>query len=452
MNKYDVIIIGSGPSGIITGVTAKKLNPEKSMLMFSQEEKGLIPCGIPYVFYELDSVEKDKMGVKPFIDAGGKVIVDTVTKVDIKSKTVFTQSGNSYGYEKLIFATGSRPVVATFIKGFDQENIFYVPKSYSYIEKLREKVMQSKDIVVVGGGFIGVEIAEQIARYENKNVYLIEKEKYCLIKAFSEDLCEREEEVLKTTKIKLMTDVLVTEFIGENGKVTGVEINHKEIIKADMVIVSVGYKPNTELAKEAGLPLNDRGAIIVDNYLRTPSPDIFAVGDCAAKIGFITGRTDNIMLASTATSESRILGYNLFNIKITRTHFGTISVFSTRINGKSFASCGAIERTAKESNIEFVTGEFEDVDRHPGTIQDATSLKVKLIVLAGDGSIIGGEICGGASVGELINVIALAVQKNVTVYELISFQIGTHPLLTTAPTKYVLIKAAEAAINKLVRQ
>ena len=91
------------------------------------------------------------------------------------------------------------------------------------------------------------------------------------------------------------------------------------------------------------------------------------------------------------------------------------------------------------------------MDRHPGSIKDATPLKVKLIVLAGDGSIIGGEICGGASVGELINVIALAVQKNVTVYELISFQIGTHPLLTTAPTKYVLIEAAEVAIKKLQR-
>ncbi len=450
MESYDVIIIGSGPSGIITGVTAKKLNPEKSMLMFAQEEKGLVPCGIPYVFYELESVEKNKMGTKPFIDAGGKVIVDTVTKVDIRNKTVYTET-TGYKYEKLIFATGSRPVIAKFIKGFDQEGIYYVPKSYSYIEKLREKVMQSKNIVVLGGGFIGVEIAEQIAQHKDKNVYLIEKEKYCLIKAFSEDLCKRAEQVLKQTKIKLMTNTSVTEFIGENGKVKAVKLNNGEIIDTDMVIVSVGYQPNTELAKEAGLPLNDRNAIIVDNYLKTPFPDVFAVGDCAAKIGFVTGRTDNIMLASTATSESRILGYNLFNIKITRTHFGTISVFSTKINGKSFASCGAIERTAEEVNIEFVTGEFEDVDRHPGSIKDATPLKVKLIVLAGDGSIIGGEICGGASVGELINVIALAVQKNVTVYELISFQIGTHPLLTTAPTKYVLIKAAEVAIKKLQR-
>ncbi len=450
MESYDVIIIGAGPSGIITGLTAKKLNPEKSILMINEEEKGLVPCGIPYVFYELDSVEKDKMGPKPFVDAGGKVIVDKVTKVDLKENIVYTKD-KQFGYEKLVFATGSKPVIAKFIKGYDLENIFYVPKSYKYIENLRAKVMEAKKIVVLGGGFIGVEIAEQIAKHQDKEVYLIEKEKYCLIKAFSEDLCKRAEMVLKQTSIKLMTNTSVTEFVGENGKVTAVKLDNGDEIETDMVIVSVGYKPNTQLAKDAGLPLNDRGAIIVDNYMRTVISNVFAVGDCAAKTGFITGRTDSIMLASTATSESRILGHNLFSIKITRTHTGTISVFSTRIHGKSFASCGAIERTAEEANIEFVTGQFEDVDRHPGSISDATPLKVKLIVLAGDGSIIGGEICGGESVGELINVIALAVQKNVTVYELISFQIGTHPLLTTAPTKYVLIKAAEAAMKKLIR-
>ena len=128
---------------------------------------------------------------------------------------------------------------------------------------------------------------------------------------------------------------------------------------------------------------------------------------------------------------------------------GTISVFSTEINEVVFASAGAIEESAAEANIDFVVGSFEDVDHHPGTLPGTKRLGVKLIVSPGDGSIIGGEICGGKSAGELINVIGLAIQKGVTVYELVSFQIGTHPLLTTAPTKYVLIKAAENALNKI---
>ncbi|MDP8231330.1 MAG: hypothetical protein P9L91_01535, partial [Candidatus Zophobacter franzmannii] len=102
------------------------------------------------------------------------------------------------------------------------------------------------------------------------------------------------------------------------------------------------------------------------------------------------------------------------------------------------------------AGIEYISGEFEDVDRHPGTFDDTSKLWVSLIVSPKTGTIIGGEIHGGKSVGELINVISLAIQKGVTVYELVSFQIGTHPLLTTAPTKYVLIKAAEVAMSKIV--
>ncbi|HPR17270.1 MAG TPA: pyridine nucleotide-disulfide oxidoreductase, partial [Candidatus Cloacimonadota bacterium] len=104
---------------------------------------------------------------------------------------------------------------------------------------------------------------------------------------------------------------------------------------------------------------------------------------------------------------------------------------------------------ADAANVNYVIGQFEDVDRHPGVLPGTSKLFVKLIVSPSNGTIIGGEIYGGKSVGELINVISLAIQKHVNVYELVSFQIGTHPLLTTAPTKYVLIKAAENAIAKL---
>ncbi|MFO8145469.1 MAG: hypothetical protein R6T89_07070 [Candidatus Syntrophosphaera sp.] len=135
--------------------------------------------------------------------------------------------------------------------------------------------------------------------------------------------------------------------------------------------------------------------------------------------------------------------------KLLRNFSGILSVFSTEIGGKVFASAGAIQQTAEAAGIDYICGEFEDVDRHPGSLPGASKLWVCLIVSPSTGMIIGGEVFGGKSAGELINVIGLAIQKGVTAYELISYQIGTHPLLTTAPTKYVLIKAAEAAINKI---
>jgi len=452
MKNYHVIIIGGGPSGIISGVTGKKNNPSKSFLMIKEDEKGLVPCGIPYVFHDLDNVSLNAMGPKAFIKMGGKVVIDKVIKIDILKKKLITLKKDTYYYEKLILATGSTPVIPTFIKGYDLKGVEYIKKSYNYIENLKEKTDTAKNIVVIGGGFIGVEVAEQLGRFKEKNVTLVEIEKYCLSSAFSNEIIEIVDKTIRKTNINLLTNSKVEEIIGENGSVKSVLLTNGSTIKANIVICAIGYKPNTDLADQIGLEINSNGAIRCDNYLRTSEKDIFAVGDCSQTIGFITGRTDNIMLASTATAEARILGYNLFGIKLLRNFVGTLSVFSTEIGGIVFASAGAIEQSAKYENIDYVVGKFEDVDKHPGSLKDAKKLMAKLIVSPRNGVIIGGEMYGGKSVGELINVVGLAIQKEVTVYELISFQIGTHPLLTTAPTKYVLIKAAEMAIEKIQKQ
>jgi len=314
---------------------------------------------------------------------------------------------------------------------------------------LKKKTDAAKNIVVIGAGFIGVEISEQLAKYQDKTVSLIEAEPHCLYRAFSVDFAEKADEIVKDAGVHLYTEQKAEKIIGENGKVKGVLLSNGKTIEADLVICSIGYVPNCELAEEAGIEINDRGTIRVDNYLRTSVKDIYAVGDCSQTIGFITGRTDNIMLASTATAEARVLGNNLFCIKLLRHFAGTLSVFSTEINSTVFASAGAIEQTALDANVQFVIGKAQDVDRHPGKLPGASKLIVKLIVSPENGEIIGGEILGGKSVGEMINTVSLAIQKAVTVYELISFQVGTHPLLTTAPTKYLLIKAAENAIENI---
>lgn len=449
MKSYDVIIIGAGPSGIITGVTSKKRNPDKSFLMIREEDKGLVPCGIPYIFHDLEDISQNLMGPAPFVNAGGEVLVDTVTDIDIHGKTLQTKSGKSFSYDKLVFATGSIPTIPTFIKGYDLKNVEYIAKSYNYINGLMDRIRPAVNIVVIGGGFIGAEVAEQLAKHKDKNVTLVEREKHCLCRAFSADFATFADEHLKNAGVNVLTDCIVKELQGNNGEVESVILGDGRSIKADLVFSAIGYKPRTELAERAGLQLTSNSTIRVDRYMRTEEKDVYAVGDCSQTSGFITGRTDNIMLASTATAEARTLGYNLFSISLLRTFFGTLSVFSTELDGFVFASAGAIEQTAKEANVDYVVGRFEDVDRHPGTLPGAKKIIIKIIVSPENGEIIGGEIYGGKSVGELINLVSLAIQKYVTVYEMISFQTGTHPLLTTAPTKYALVKACENAIMNI---
>mgnify|MGYP001035983034 CR=1 FL=1 len=448
MKSYDVIIIGAGPSGIVTGVTAKKQNPEKTFLMIMEEEKGLVPCGIPYIFHDLDDISQNLMGPAPFVKAGGDVLVDTVKEVDTGSKTLKTRSGMDYSYDKLIFATGSIPTRPAFIKGYDLENVEYIKKSYSYISGVIRKLEASENIVVIGGGFIGAEVAEQLAKHSNKNVTLVEMENHCLYRAFSADFACLADERLANAGVNVLTGCTVKELQG-SGKVESVLLVDGRSIKADLVFSAIGYKPRTELAEKAGLQLTSNRTIRVDKYMRTEKKDIYAVGDCSQTSGFITGRTDNIMLASTATAEARILGYNLFSISILRSFSGTLSVFSTELDGYVFASAGAIEQTAREANVDYVVGKFKDIDRHPVSLPGAKEIIIKIIVSPENGEIIGGEIYGGKSVGEMINIISLAIQKYVTVYELVSFQTGTHPLLTTAPTKYALVKACEDAIANI---
>ena len=449
MKKYDVVIIGAGPAGIITGVTAKKQNPDKSILMIREEEKGLVPCGIPYIFNNLNSVDKNSMGPKAFIDLGGEVRTDPVIDVNINNKIVKVKSGEQFSFEKLVFATGSKAVVANFIPGYDLKNVFYIRKSYNYIDHLFNELKDKKNIIIVGGGFIGAEMAEQLAMNTDKNISLIESEKFCFSKAFSHTLSEIATEELEKSNVNVHTSTLIEEVLGENGLVDGVRLNNNKEIKADAVIFAVGYKPNVEVAIKSGLQTNTTGAIIVDNYGRTLEDNIYAVGDCSQTLGFLTGRSDYIMLASTATAEARILGYNLFGIKIKNSFAGTIGVFSTKINGLAMAAAGLNEKNAIPSNIDFITSQFSAFDRHPASIKDSSSLTVKLYVSPSDGSILGGEVWGGDSAGEIINIIGLAIQKEITIYELISFQIGTHPLLTSAPTMPVIIKAAELALSKI---
>ena len=123
--------------------------------------------------------------------------------------------------------------------------------------------------------------------------------------------------------------------------------------------------------------------------------------------------------------------------------------FSTEINGVAMAAAGVNDSNAAEVNVKYLSAKFSDFDTHPGSFENTSPLSVKLFASPCDGSILGGEVWGGKSAGEMINTISLAIQKGVTVYEFISFQIGTHPLLTSAPTKTILIKAAEGIIAQI---
>ncbi|MBT1247603.1 MULTISPECIES: FAD-dependent oxidoreductase [unclassified Thermosipho (in: thermotogales)] len=438
--KYNVITIGGSAAGIVAATTGKCCYPDKSFLMIRKEKDAMVPCGIPYVFGFLGTTEKNIIPLAPIEKAGIDFLQDEVIKIDRKEKKIFTKNGNEFEYEKLILATGSKPFIPN-IPGKDLENVFYVPKNKEYLDKMLEALKGLNKIVVIGAGFIGVEISDQLAHI-GKDVTLVEILPHILGKAFDSDIASIAQKELESMGIKVLTNTKVTEITGSD-RVEEVKLENNEILKADAVIFATGYTPNSELAKNMGLELNKYNAIRVDSYMRTSDPDIFAIGDCAQKVDFITRKSVSIMLASTATSEARIAGMNLYKLSTVRSFLGTIGIFSTKIGNKVFASAGLTEEEALKNNFDVKTGYFEGVDKHPGSLPNTNKQIVKLIVSKESDIIIGGEVVGGDSAGELINVIGMAIQKNTSITELFISQIGTHPLLTSAPTAYPLIKAAQ---------
>jgi NADPH-dependent 2,4-dienoyl-CoA reductase/sulfur reductase-like enzyme len=448
MKKFDLVVVGGGPSGQIVATTAKRQYPDKSVVLVTEKKDGLVPCGIPYILHDLGSCESNHMGASGIVDIGGELIIDKVKSIDSESKILSTDKGEQISFGKLILATGSTPVVPTFIKGYDMDGVFSVAKDYESMEILKNKVDESKKVVIIGAGFIGCEVAEQVALL-GKSATLVEAMPKILSKSFSEKVSKTAEDALQNIGVKLHLGVKVTEIKGENGKVSAVKFEDGTEIPADTVIISIGYKPNVNLAESAGLQLDNSGFIKVDSYMRSNKTDIYAVGDCSSTVGFITGKTDNIMLASTGTTEARILGYNVYNINLIRNFGGTLGIFSTKLAGTTFTCAGANEVSAEQAGVDYVVGEFTGIDRHPGKFKDTSKINMKLLASPVNGVVLGAEIWGSQSAGELINIIGMAIQNEVTVFDLLTHQIGTHPLLTGPPTGYAIIKAAEDIYKKL---
>lgn len=447
MKKVDVLVIGGSAAGLVSAVTVKSNNPEKVVMMVRQEEKVMIPCGIPYIFGTLKTSDNNVLPDKSLNSLGVEIKIDTVMTIKKNEKVCKTLDGTEIEYDKLIIATGSKPYIPNWLEGSNLDNVFTIPKDKVYLDELMNVLKGCRNVVVVGAGFIGVEVSDEISK-TGATVSLIEIQSHILGQAFDEGVATEAESILKSRGIHVMTNVGVKKIDGVK-KVSKVILDNGEELEADAVILSMGYRANISLVKEAGIDLAESGAIYVDEYMRTNTTDIFAVGDCAMKRDFVTGKPSNIMLASTACAEARVAGMNLYTLSTVRSFNGTIGIYSTNIGDTSFGVAGLTERYAIKEGFDVITGSFTGMDRHPGKFADAHSQTVKLIVSKDGGVILGGEVIGGSSVGELINVIGFIIQGGMSLTNLLVSQIGTQPMLTASPAAYPLIKAAEAIAMKL---
>ncbi|AEH46003.1 FAD-dependent pyridine nucleotide-disulfide oxidoreductase [Thermodesulfatator indicus DSM 15286] len=443
MKKAEIVIVGGGPAGITAAVTARRHYPDKKVLLIRNAEKSIVPCGIPYMFGTLKDPTQNINPDSMLLSRGIDLIIDQVNSVDRKAKKVFLEKGEEITYEKLILATGSIPKPPE-IPGINLDNVYLVKKEWKYLLNLRRAIETSEKIVIIGGGFVGVEIAEEIKIHHRKDVSIVEVLPYPLYNSFDETFCFEAAQELEAMGIKFYTDVKVERIIGTNGKVKEVELSDGTVLPADLVIVSIGVAPLVDLAKSIGLEIGPLGGILADRTMTTSDPDIFVCGDCAEKFSFFNGRPVPVKLASVAATEARIAGANLYSKR--RAILGTIGVFSTKIGKKVFAVAGLTERHAEEEGFEVIVGETSAPNRHPSVLPGVQDVHVILIFDKHTETLLGGEVSGGESVAELINLISACLLHRMTATNMAAFQMGTHPMLTSSPGGYPLVVAAELAV------
>lgn len=448
MKKADVIVVGGSAAGLTAAITSRRHHPDKKVLLIRKEDRVLIPCGIPYIFGTLGSADMNLIPDAVLDMSGIDLLIGEVTDINHQERFVTLLSGEKIGYDRLVLATGSIPMVPP-ITGTGLENVFVVRKEVAYLQQMLEQLNRSSHLVIVGGGFIGAEFADECEKKRDLKITIVEMLPHCLMLTYDEELCAVADEIERKHGIEVLAPEKVEAFLGD-GSVSGVKLAGGRELKADMVIVAIGCAANIKLAEKAGLQLGPTRGVQVNRYMQTSDENIFACGDCAEKVSFFDGKPCQIKLASTSTREARIAGANLFGTR--RINEGVIGVFSTVLRDTAFALAGLTEREAKRKGYNVVVGESEAPNRHPGGMPEVANLKVKLVFERGIGRIVGGEVMGAKCGGELINVVSACIHEKMTADDIAVFPMGTHPALTASPIAYQLSNAAEMAVKAMKSQ
>ncbi len=447
MKQTDIVVVGGSAAGLTAAITARRHYSDKKILIVRKEKQVLIPCGIPYIFGTVASPQENLIGDAVLEKNNIELLIAEATDIDREEKVLHTTKGD-VGYERLIIATGSRPAMPP-IPGFDLDGVYAIVKDVEYLSGLQQRLETVKDVVIIGGGFIGIEFADEINKAGDKTITVVEILPHCLALAYDKEFCIEMEKVLESRGVNIRTSSRVKK-IGGDGKVEKVILSDGAEIKADVVILGIGAVANVDMARKAGLRIGLTGGIAVDRMMQTSDANIYACGDCAEKISFFGGRPSPLKLASIATLEARIAGANLFGIR--RENIGTVGVWSTAIGNHALATAGLTEEMARKRGYDVAAVTIQGPNRHPGLMPGAVNTWVKLVFERNSGVILGGQVMGGPAAGEIINAISACVQNRMTAEDIAMFQTGTHPALTASPIAYQMVNAAEMAIQQMREQ
>lgn len=461
-----LIVIGGTAAGLSAASKAKRLKPELEIKVF--EKSGYISygaCGLPYFVgglidepEDLVAVSADTMRNKRGIPTWTR---HEVTSIDRENKTVKVTSLDTgeesiHEYDKLVIATGAAPIVPP-IPGIEAEGVYFLRNVEDGI-RLKARVGQAaKRACIIGGGFIGLELAEELT-LSGIQVTLVEQLPRLLPflePAFSKSIQEN----LESRGVTVYTGKGVREILTvpgvlretpektSTGIVRGMMTSGGDIIEADFVLVSAGVRPATALAEAAGLKLGIKGAIVVDDGMQTSDPSIWACGDCVQMRQLITGKPCYIPLGTTANKQGRIAGENAAGLH--STFKGVLGSMVTKVFEQYIASTGLSLEQAKGAGFDAVSSAITKMDRasyYPGGRDN----ELCLIFDKGTGRLLGAQGMGSESIAGRINTLAAAITCGMTVEEVNELDLVYAP--PVAPVYDPILIAASQALKKVERQ
>ena len=414
-----IIVIGCTHAGTAAIVNAANLYNDADITVYERNDNiSFLSCGIAL---HVADVIKDPQGLfysSP--EALAELGVTTnmkhdVLTVDVENKKVLVKNlktGVEFEdeFDKLIVTTGSWPIVPP-IEGIKLENIVLC-KNYDHAKVIIEKAKEVNNITVVGAGYIGVELVEAFESL-GKNVTLIDAQDRILPKYLDPEFTESAEVSFKEKGVTLALGQGVKKFVGENGVVKSVVTSEGEY-QTDLVVLCIGFKPNTELFKDK-LEMLPNGAIVIDEYMHTSHPDIFAAGDSCAVIYNPTGKNAYIPLATNAVRMGTIVAKNL--VKDTAKYLGTQGTSGIKIYDHNIASTGLTEVTAKMFDIEVETVVVKDNWR-PEFMPTYSEVTFKVVYDKTTRVILGAQLISDEDLTQSINTMSVVIQNKMTIDEL----------------------------------
>lgn len=446
-----IIIIGGVAAGAKAAAKSKRILPDAEVHIYTQDTHvSYSSCGLPY-YIAGDFADWHKLIVRTkeeFEKSGICIHLEhRVTKILPADKKILVKNLNTntcefVEYDKLIIATGSHPFIPD-IKNSNLKNIYTVRTLEDGIN-IRKKMEESKNITIVGGGYIAIEMIEAFVK-NGKNVTVIERSPF-ILSVLDEDISSLIQTFIlekSNNLVKIINEDFVTEFVGEE-EVRGVLTLKGSGFETDMVIVSTGVRPNVDIAKEAGIELGATGAIRVNSRMKTNIADIYACGDCVEKINMISNSPMWFPLGSTANKEGRVAAINACGG--VEDFEGILGSAVLRYRAMAISMTGLTEKAAQKLGYDTVSVVITKRDK-AGYMPEVKNVTLKLVADRRSHKVLGAQAIGDGDADKRVNTISIGLLSGMRVEDLLDVDLTYAPPFSTSID--ILISAARILKSKL---